>query len=97
MIWWKGHNTCLAFAKSYIDQRPDHYTTLAIQAAFEHIENTCVEPQWWEGLRLVERKVLVYRLLTAGGLSEDRTSDCLQYTGVTHDDWEFDTFEFVNA
>jgi hypothetical protein len=95
-IWRQGHDRCLAFAKSYADQREDHYTMLAIQAAFEHPENTCVRPEWWESLRSVEQKALVYRLITAGGLSQGRTSNCLQYTGVTHDEWQFDQLEFIN-
>jgi hypothetical protein len=97
IIWWRGHDHCLAFAKSYADQRTDRYTTLAIQAAFEHIENICVQPPWWESLRPVEQKILTYRLIVAGGLSQERNSDCLQYTGVTHDDWQFDTLEFINV
>ena len=97
MIWRKGDDQCLAFARSYLEQSKHHYTTLAIQTAFEHVENTCVEPCWWESLRLAERKVLVYRLFVAGSIAQGRTSDCLQYTGITHDDWEFDTFEFINA
>jgi hypothetical protein len=97
MIWWKGHDSCLAFAKSYAEQRVDRYTTLAIQAAFEHIENLCVRPSWWESLKPIEQKLLTYRLIVAGGLSEERNSNCLQYTGVTHDDWQFDTLEFINV
>jgi hypothetical protein len=97
IIWWKGHNRCLKFAKSYKEQRPDHYTTLAIQAAFEHFENTCVAPQWWESLRQVEQNLLTHRLIFAGGMSQERENNCLQYTGVTHDDWKFEDLEFVNC
>lgn len=97
LIWWKGHDRCLEFAKSYEEQRPDHYTTLTIQTAFEHFENTCVAPQWWESLRQVERNLLTHRLIFAGGISEDRDSNCLQYSGVTHDDWKFEALEFVNC
>ncbi len=97
MIWQKGHDRCLAFATSYAEQRKDHYTTLAIQTAFEHIENTCVQPEWWESLRPREQHVIVHRLIVAGGMSQERERDCLQYTGITHDDWQFDSLEFVNA
>jgi len=97
LIWRKGHDRCLKFARSFVEQRPDRYTTLAIQASFEHLENTCVRPGWWETLKLFEQKLLVRRLLLSGSMLEDRNNDCLQYTGVTHDDWEFDTLEFINA
>jgi hypothetical protein len=97
MIWLKGHDQCLAFAKSYAEQRSNHYSTLAIQTAFEHLENTCVQPVWWESLRPFEQKILTRRLIVAGSISQERERDCLQYTGITHDDWHFDTLEFVNV
>jgi hypothetical protein len=97
LIWWKGHDRCLEFARSYAEQRQEHYTTLAIQACFEHLENTCVRPEWWEAVRPFEQKLLVRRLLLAGGIHEGRDRGCLQYTGVTHDDWEFDELQFLNA
>ena len=96
IIWWKGHENCLAFARSYEAQSTAQYTTLAIQLAFEHLENTCMKPAWWDGLKLVERDLLIRRLRYAGSPSDVRQNSCLQYTGVTHDDWEFESVEFLN-
>jgi hypothetical protein len=96
MIWLKDHSICSEFVKSYGDQPPNHYTTLAIQASFEHIENTCVQIEWWERLKQVERDLLLRRMQEAAEMS-DRAANSLAYTGVTHDDWEFDRLERVNC
>lgn len=96
MIWQKGHNNPLDFARSFEKQPPYLYTTLAIQTSFEHLENTCVEPGWWDGLKRVEQDLLLRRMQIAGGVSEERESSCLQYSGVTHDDWGFESLEYVN-
>jgi hypothetical protein len=97
MIWLKGHDTCLAFARSYETKITNLYTTLAIQTSFEHLENTCVEPKWWNGLKQVERELLLRRMQIAGSTSEARESNCLQYTGVTYDDWDFDQLQYINV
>jgi hypothetical protein len=97
MIWRKGHDNPLNFAKSY-ERQPAHlYTTLAIQASFEHLENTCVEQKWWDGLKRVEQDLLLRRMQIAGGIFEARENICLQYSGVTHDDWGFDRLEYINV
>jgi hypothetical protein len=97
MIWQKGHVNPLAFARSFERQPPNHYTTLAIQASFEHLENTCAEPRWWDNLKKVEQDLLLRRMQIAGGIFVERTGSSLQYSGVTHDDWDFDRLEFVNV
>ena len=97
IIWLKEDSSCLKFARSYSNQRSDHLTTLAIQTAFEHLENTCVNPDWWENLKPVEQGVLARRMHVAGGIVDGRSSSSLQYAGITHDDWEFDKIEFINV
>ena len=97
MIWQKGHVNPLAFARSFERQPPNHYTTLAIQASFEHLENTCAEPMWWDNLKKVEQDLLLRRMQITGEIFEERTGSSLQYSGVTHDDWDFDRLEFVNV
>lgn len=97
VIWRKGHDRCLAFARSYAEQPGGLYTTLAIQTAFEHINNSCANPEWWEGLRPPEQRLLANRLIFESVSIRDRDRNCLQYAGITHDDWQFDTLEFVNT
>lgn len=97
MIWSKGHLNPLAFARSYEQQPSNLYTTLAIQASFERLENTCVQPAWWDGLRKIEQDLLLRRMQVAGSIFEERRGSSLQYTGVTHDDWEFDSLEYINV
>jgi hypothetical protein len=96
-IWRKGRQKCLAFAKSYAEQPASLYTTLAIQTAFEHIENTCMRPEWWERLKQVERDLIAWRMQTAGSHLVARQNNCLQYTGVTHDDWDFKKLLYLNC
>lgn len=96
MIWRTGQANPLAFARSYENQPRSLYTTLAIQACFEHLENTCVQQRWWNGLKKVEQDLLLRRMQFAGSLTEERIASCLQYSGVTHDDWGFRSLEHFN-
>jgi hypothetical protein len=97
MTWSKDHKMSASFARSFVCQRPDQYTTLAIQTAFEHLENTRMDIVWWDGLKPVEQNALLLRMLMAGSMFEERKPFCLSFSGVKHDDWEFDKYEFLNA
>ena len=39
-----------------------HHSTLAIQTGFEHLENTCMNPTWWDSLKAGEQNSLVTRM-----------------------------------
>jgi len=95
MTWLKEEAVPEAFAHSFLSQSPDLYTSLAIQTAFEHLENTCVTPSWWDNLKRVEQQALLLRMRMAGSMFEDRKSNCLSFSGIRHDDWQFDRYERV--
>ena len=97
MLWLKGHDVAKTFAESFIAQEPERFTTLAIQTAFEHLENTCMAPNWWTGLLTVKQDLLLRRMQTAGSFMEERKPNCLTYCGVTFDQWEYDRQEFINV
>ena len=98
MLWSKDHDQVKAFADSYVAQKPEHYSTLAIQTAFEFLENTCMQPAWWEGEKPIVRKLLLDRMQLAGtSLEEKRKPHCLAYGGVTYDQWDYDRHEFINV
>ena len=98
MLWSKDHDQIKAFADSYIAQKPEHYSTLAIQTAFEFLENTCMRPAWWEGEKPIIRKLLLDRMQSAGvSFEEKRKPHCLTYGGVTYDQWDYDRHEFINV
>jgi hypothetical protein len=98
MLWSKDHDKIKPFADSYIAQKPEHYSTLAIQTAFEFLENTCMQPAWWEGEKPVIRKLLLDRMQSAGAsLEEKRKPHCLTYGGITYDQWDYDHHEFLNV
>jgi hypothetical protein len=63
----------------------------------EHLENTCTNPSWWDSLKSVEKNQLLLRMHIAGSITEERMSNCLSFSGVKHDDWVFDRFEFLNV
>jgi hypothetical protein len=96
MLWFKGDYCVKAFAESFVAQKPELFTTLAIQTSFEHIENTCIAPSWWESLRQIERDLLLQRMLTAGTPMQERKSHCLTYGGITFDQWHYERHEFLN-
>jgi hypothetical protein len=95
MLWFKGQNIVRAFAE--MAQKPEYYSTLAIQTAFEHLENTCMAPSWWLALRKVEQNALLRRMQAGGSPFEERRSDCLTFCGIIFDQWEYDRHELINA
>jgi hypothetical protein len=97
LLWFKSQKCGKSFAESLVAQRPERYATLAIQTAFEHLENTCMAPTWWENLRTVEQDLLLRRMQIGGSPFEERRPNCLTYCGVTFDDWEYDCHEFINV
>ncbi len=96
-LWFKGQNIVKEFAKSFIAQKLEYSSSLAIQTAFEHLENTCMAPSWWLGLRKVEQDLLLRRMQTGGTPIRDRNPNCLTFCGVTFDQWEYDHHEFINV
>jgi hypothetical protein len=97
LSWFKGDEKCHAFADSLRGQPEETFTTLAIQTAFEFIENTCMNPKWWGQLKEVERMQLIARMETSVNPTDERKPNCLSYGGITFDDWKFDRYEFINA
>lgn len=97
MLWFKDHNQIKPFADTYIMQKPEHLSALAIQTAFEFLENTCMQPAWWEGEKPIVQKLLLNRMQSAGMPLEQRRPHCLMYAGITYDQWEYDRHEFINV
>lgn len=98
MLWFKDHDQIKPFADSYIAQKPEQLSALAIQTAFEFLENTCMQPSWWEGEKPIVQNLLLGRMQSAGtSLEEKRKANCLTYAGITYDQWEYDRHEFINV
>jgi hypothetical protein len=96
-LWFKGQKIAQGLAESFIAQKPEHYSTRAIQIAFEHLENTCMAPSWWLALRRVEQDTLLRRMQSGGSFLEGRKPNCLTYCGVTFDQWDYDHHELINV
>lgn len=96
-LWFKDHDLVRPLAESFVGQNPERYTTFAIQTAFEYLENTCMQPEWWEGEKPAVRNLLVERMQRGGNSFDERKADCLTFCGVGFDQWEYDRHEFLNA
>jgi hypothetical protein len=97
MLWFKDHDLVNSLAGSFIAQDQARYTTLAIQTAFEYLENTCVSPNWWEGEKPIVQKTLLARMQNGGSPFEERKAHCLSFCGIGFDDWDYDSHEFLNV
>jgi hypothetical protein len=95
--WLQEAHVCEKFVRSLLTKDPSIYATLAIQTAFEHLENTCMNIPWWDGLRPIERDMLLRRMQFAGSPVEERMASCLGYCGITFDQWDFDKFRPIRV
>lgn len=95
--WLAEAKSCRNFALSFLTQRASLYSTLAIQTCFEHLENTCMNIAWWDSLLPVERETLLRRMQLGGSPTAGRTSRCLQYCGITFDQWDYNDHRLVGA
>jgi hypothetical protein len=93
--WLTDAAICAKFAKSLLNQDFSLLTTLSIQTAFEHLENTCMNMIWWDSLRSIEREKLLARMQMSGSIHEDRLRSCLQFCGINFDDWDYVGFKFA--
>lgn len=93
--WLREATLCRAFAETLIAQRPDRFSTLIIQTAFEQVENTCMNVEWWDTLAPAEQKALLRRA-QSGTPRQDRLASCLQFDGVCHDQWDYQGHVFIN-
>jgi uncharacterized protein with NRDE domain len=96
IAWHKDALFKDSFAASLISKRQEILSSLVIQLAFEHMENTCMNIPWWDQLKAIEKEMLLRRMQIAGSFYEGRESKCLEYDGVTHDQWEYDSHHFEN-
>jgi hypothetical protein len=62
LTWLQGDSAAEAFAKCFAAQPKEQITSLAIQAAFEHAEHTCMAREWWLGLKRVQQNLLLERV-----------------------------------
>jgi hypothetical protein len=95
--WLAEADVCRRFAQSFVAQESQLYSTLAIQTAFEHLENTCMNIHWWDSLLRIEREKLLERMQLGGGPFQERTGTCLQFCGINFGQWDFDKLNFIDS
>jgi hypothetical protein len=64
----------------------EHMASLAVQCAFEHIEQTCMSDSWWSDLKRPMRAALLERARRANSLAYRRSPRCLSYR-LRYADW----------
>ena len=92
--WLRGQRAAERFAKSFAAQPLERLTTMAIQAAFEHAEHTCMRREWWIGLAEEKRVALLRRVKNNNSLSYIRPTKSLPFR-TTYDDWNCDRIDFM--
>ncbi len=97
MLWFRDYDLIKPLADSFIAQSSERYATLAIQTAFEYLENTCMQPTWWEGEKRAVQHLLIERMQRGGNPFEERNAACLTFCGVGFDQWDYNRHEFLNA
>lgn len=98
VLWPKEHSKIgRQFADSLIAQDSSLYSALAIQTAFEYLENTSVNKGWWDDQKPIIHKLLLGRMQSSANLFEKRAFNTLTFGGVSFDQWDYDRHEFVNA
>jgi hypothetical protein len=95
--WLADAEVCRTFVASFISQNPSVLSTLAIQTAFEHLENTCMNIDWWDTLKQIERQKLLERMQAAGSPFQERASACLQFCGINFSQWDYRDFTFIES
>ena len=90
-VWSKASDIGKQFAESLLQQSVDKFSTLIIQTVFHSIENVCMNPQWWDDLKSVERRVLSAWMIPA-----IHTAETLKFTGVKFDDWGYQSHRLIN-
>jgi hypothetical protein len=92
--WLRGQKPAERFAKSFAAQPKQSLTTLAIQAAFEHAEHTCMKRDWWLGLSNINRRSLLKRVQNANSSRYVRSSKYLAVRSPLGD-WGFNSLELA--
>jgi hypothetical protein len=93
--WLREAKLCRVFAETLIAQKPDQFTTLIVQTAFEQLENTCMNVEWWNTLVPAEQKALLRRA-QSGTPERERLATCLQFDGACHAQWDYRDHMFIN-
>ena len=84
--WPKGSPSCEAFAASLFMLPDGQLASAAIQLAFEHVENTYADPDWWDTLPAGARALLLGRLESGASIIEPRDRSVLIPDGAAYFD-----------
>ena len=92
--WLKGQKPSQRFAESFCLQPYRELTTLAVQAAFEYAEHTCMRREWWISITKGWRTLLLNRTAMANRAASVPDEDFLSFE-FPLDDWKCRSIDFV--
>jgi hypothetical protein len=84
--WLRANTAAERFVSTFVSRPREQMASLAVQCAFEHIEQTCMSDTWWSGLKRPLRAALLERLRRANSLAYRRSHRCLSYR-LRYADW----------
>jgi hypothetical protein len=97
LAWLKPSEVATTFVEALCGQPQNLWTTLLIQTAFSHLENTCANMSWWDGLKNVERQSLLGRIQQTLHLPGPHSDGSyMTFGGIKFDDWKYHSHSFVN-
>lgn len=96
LTWLSSDEIAERFARSFANRRGDRLTSLAVQTAFEHVEEVCMSADWWNGLPLRDQSDLLDRVKDANSLYSGRRRNYLAYR-ASYGDWSFLSLDFTHV
>ena len=97
LAWIKPNKVATRFVETLCKQPQNLWTTLLIQTAFSHLENTCTKISWWDELKNVERQSLLGRIQETLDLPGPHPDGAyMTFGGINFDDWEYRGHSFIN-
>ena len=96
LTWLATNDIAHRFVQSFIAQPHERLSSLAIQTAYEHVEDVCASQNWWDRLPATSQRRLVNRVRDAGFLYKARRRSCLAYKH-SYGDWVFQSSKFIHC
>jgi quinol monooxygenase YgiN len=84
--WLRTNTAAERFVGTFAGRPRGQMASLAVQCAFEYIEQTCMSAAWWSGLKRPLRAALLERVRRANSLAYRRSHRCLSHR-LRYADW----------
>ena len=92
LTWEKDATHAQTLASSLIGVANEKKAEAGLIIGLEHLENSCFNPDWWEGLSGADRQRHLTRFSSAANPEQERTSTCLSIMEPLTTGVQFDRF-----